>query len=271
MTSKNNKAPLLYYIKLCASFQIHWWIQTGVTVRKCSIRLKIGNFLSRVTLKFDRWPWKIIGLLFYTTLSFMQHFKAIGIIKLELQYGNSQFKNWHFFPGDFENWRMTLKNNRAPLLYYAKLCAAFQIHWLSQTWVTAWKRSSRVKIGDFMSRVTLKIDVWPWKTIWHLCYAASTFVHHFIANGDSNWSYSPEMPNLGKNWRFFSRVTLKFDGWPRKTIGHLFYTTLSFMHHFKAIGIFKLDLQYGNAQFGSKLAIFCPGWLWKLTYDLEKQ
>ena len=52
MILKNNRAPLLYYIKLCASFQIHRWSQTGITVRKRSIRVKIGTFLSRVTLKF---------------------------------------------------------------------------------------------------------------------------------------------------------------------------------------------------------------------------
>ena len=28
-----------------------------------------------------------------------------------------------------------------------------------------------------------------------------------------------------------SRVTLKFDGSPSKTIGHLFYAILSFVHH----------------------------------------
>ena len=108
-------APLLYYIKLCAALQSHWHIQTGVTVRKRLIRVKIGDFFvpARVTLKIDYW-------------------------------------------------RMTLKNNRAPLLYYVKLCASFQIHWWSQTWVTAWKHSSRVKIGDFFvpARVTLKIDYW---------------------------------------------------------------------------------------------------------------
>ena len=146
MTSKNNKAPLLYYIKRCASFQIHWWIQTGVTIRKCPIRVKIGDFLSRVNLKFDGWPWKIIGHLFYTTLSFVQHFKAIGIFKLELQSGNAQFGS---------------------------------------------------KFAFFLSRVTLKIDVWPWKTI-----------------------------------------------------GHLFYTTSSFVHHFKSIDEVKLELQPGNAQVG---------------------
>ena len=39
----------------------------------------------------------------------------------------------------------------------------------------------------------------------------------------------------------------KFDGWPQNTIGHLFYATLSFLHHFVAIGEFKLELQSGNA------------------------
>ena len=34
MTLKNNRAPLLSNIKLCASFHHHMWIQTGVTVRK---------------------------------------------------------------------------------------------------------------------------------------------------------------------------------------------------------------------------------------------
>ena len=58
---EKNRAPLLGYIKLCASFQSHRWIQTGVTVRKRSIRVKMGDFLSRVTLKFDGWPWKTIG------------------------------------------------------------------------------------------------------------------------------------------------------------------------------------------------------------------
>ena len=47
------------------------------------------------------------------------------------------------------------------------------------------------------------------------------------------------------NWikivNFSTPVTVKFDGWPRKTIGHVFYTTSSFVYHFKSIGEFKLD------------------------------
>ena len=73
-----------------SSFVYHQWIQIGDTVRKRSIWFKIGNFLSRVTLKFDGRPWKTIGLLFYVTSSFVHHFVAIGEFKLELQSGNAQ-------------------------------------------------------------------------------------------------------------------------------------------------------------------------------------
>ena len=66
-------------------------------------------------------------------------------------------------------------------------------------------------------------------------------------------------------------VTLKFDGWSRITIGHFFYTTSSFVHHFKSIGEFKLELQPGNVQFSSKLAIFCPRWPWDIIDDIGKQ
>ena len=90
-TSKIYRAPLLYYIKLWASSQTHRWIQTGVTVPKRSIQVKISDFLPHVSLKFDGWPWKTIGCLFYVTLSFVHHFKAIGESKLKLQSGNAQF------------------------------------------------------------------------------------------------------------------------------------------------------------------------------------
>ena len=87
---KNNRAPLLYYIKLCASFQIHQWIESEVTVQKRSIWVKISNFLSRVTWKFDRCPWKTIGHLFYVASSFVHHFTAISEFKLEFQSENAQ-------------------------------------------------------------------------------------------------------------------------------------------------------------------------------------
>ena len=90
MTPKNNRAPLLCYFKLFASFRSHWWIQTGVTVRKRLIWVTIDAFLSRVTLKFDEWPSKTKGHLFYATLSFVQHFVAIGEFKLDQSWSNSK-------------------------------------------------------------------------------------------------------------------------------------------------------------------------------------
>ena len=121
-------------------------------------------------------------------------------------------------PCDLKISRMTLKNNRAPFLCYFKLCASFHTHWWFKISITVRKRSIRVKIDDF------------------LC-----------------------------------RVTLKFDGWPSKSKGHLFYATSSFVQHFKAIGEFKLELQSGNAQSGSNSTIFSAVWPWNLTDDLEKQ
>ena len=67
------------------------------------------------------------------------------------------------------------------------------------------------------------------------------------------------------------RVTLKFDGWTWKTIGHLSFAVSSFVQHFIAIGEFKLELQSGNTQFGSNLMIFRAVWPWNLTDDLQKQ
>ena len=186
MTSKNIRALLLYYVKLCASFQIHRWIQTGVTVWKHPIWVKIDDFFSRITSKFDRWPWKTIGHLFWATPSFVHHFKYIGEGKHGLQTGNAQFGSnwWYFVLPDVEIWWMTLKNNRVPFLYYIKLCASFQSHGWIQTGVTVRKRPIRVKMGNFLSHMTLKFDRWPWKPIGHLSYAASSFVHHFVAIGE---------------------------------------------------------------------------------------
>ena len=121
-------------------------------------------------------------------------------------------------PCDLEIWRMTLKNDRAPLLCYVKLYVSFHHHMWIQTGVTVRKRPIWVKFEDF-----------------------------------------------------YSRVTLKFDGWPSKTIGHLLYATSSFVQHFVAIGEFKLELQSGNAQFGSSSTIFRAVWPRNLTNELEKQ
>ena len=150
MTLKNNMAPLLYY-KLCASFQIHRWIETEFTVRKRSIRVKIDDFFSHVSLKFYRWTSKTTGYLFYATSSFVYHFVPIGEFKLELQSRNTQFGSNSTIFRAVRPWNLMddLENNRAPLLCYFKLCAAFHSHWWIQTGVTVRKCPIWVKLDDF--------------------------------------------------------------------------------------------------------------------------
>ena len=141
MTLQNNRAPLLCYR----------WIQAWVTVQKRPIWVKIIDFFSRVTLQYEVWPWKTKGHLFYATSSFVHHFVAIGVLKLELQSGNAQIgsNSTIFMPRDLEIWRMTLKNNRAPLLCYFKLCASFRSHRCIETGVTVRKRPIWVIFDDF--------------------------------------------------------------------------------------------------------------------------
>ena len=62
---------------------------------------------------------------------------------------------------DLEIWRMTLKNNRAPLLSIIKLYASSHHHLCIQTGVTARKRLSWV-----VTSVTLTFDLWPWPFAW---------------------------------------------------------------------------------------------------------
>ena len=140
---------------------------------------------------------------------------ATGLVILLKLDSNRRF----FSPRDLEIWWMTLKINRASIVCYTRLCASFKA------------------IGLF------KLELYPGNI------------------------------QFGSNWRFLvpSRVTLKFDGWPWKTIGHLFYVASSFVHHIMAIGELKLKQQSGNAQFESKLAIGYPAWPCNLTDDIEKQ
>ena len=176
MTLKSNREPLLYYVKLCLSFQSHLWIKTWVTVRKRSIQVKISNFLSSVTLKFDGSLWKTIGHLFYAA------------------------SNWSYSP-ELPN----LGQNQG---------------------------FSRVTYKNLMEDLDKQQGTSP------ILRKAMSIISKPLAN--SNLSYSPETLYLGQNWPFLSCVTLKFDGWPWKTTRHIFYATSSFGHHFKAIGEFKL-------------------------------
>ena len=184
---------------------IRWWehSQKGVADGQTERRTD-----GRTDWTIHRAAWsqlKIIGHLFYTTSSFVDHFKSIGESKLKLHSGNAQFgskstiflavwprnftddpqkqqgissmllqalcispyplvnSNWSYSPEtpnlgqirrflercNLEIWRMTLKNNRASLLCYLKLCVSFRTHWWIQIGVTVRKRPIWVKFYDF--------------------------------------------------------------------------------------------------------------------------
>ena len=111
-----------------------------------------------------------------------------GIWKLWPAYSpetpNLGQNRWCFVPCDLEIWCMTLENNRASLLCCFKLCAIFHSNRWIQTGITVRKRPIWVKFDDFKSRVTLKFDVWHWKTIGHIYYATSSSMHHCVAIGE---------------------------------------------------------------------------------------
>ena len=169
-----------------------------------------------------------------------------------------------FGPCNLEIWWMTPKNNRAPVLPYNKHCTSFQSHRWIQTGFQSGNAQFMSKWVIFLSCVTWKIDEWPWKSIGHIFYNMSSFVHHFKANSEFKLELQSGNDQFGSKSVFFGRVTSKFDGWPWKTIGYLLLTTSSFVHHF------KLELQSGNAHFQQKLTNFCPVWTWNLMDYLEK-
>ena len=73
--------------------------------------------------------------------------------------------------------------------------------------------------------VSCDLEIW-WMTLKktrHLSYAASSLVHHFIAIGELKLELqSGNTQFRSQSAIFLSSETLKFDGWPWKTIGHIF-------------------------------------------------
>ena len=156
-------------------------------------------------------------------------------------------------PCDLEIWRKTIGH-----VCYLKLCALFHTHW----WILIWYSPETLNSGQNRQ---FFLAVWP---------------RNFTDDpqqGKSEGFESCDRPIVRKRpiWvkigDVLSRVTLKFDGWPLKTTGHLSFAVSSLVQHFIAISEFKLELLSGNAQFGSNSTICRAVWPWNLTYDLEKQ
>ena len=209
-------SPIL--CQVYASFQNHWWIQTGVTVQKLSIRVKIGDVFCRVTLKFDGWPWKTIEHI-YKLCQVLCIIKTHWWIQTGVQYSPETLnlgQNWRCF---------------------------------------------------FLSRVTFKFDGWPWKTIWHLFYTMSSSMHDLKTIGEFKLELQSRNSQFGSKLIFFIPCDLEIWQMTLKNKMAPLHTMSRFMHNFKTIGEFKLELQSRNSQFGSKLIFFIPCDLeiWRMT------
>ena len=126
------------------------------------------------------------------------------------------------------------------------------------------KCSVQVKISNSFScelqiwQLTLKNNRAPLLCYFKFCapFHSHLWIQSGVQSGNAQFGSKSDI--------FFSCVTSKFGGWLWKTIGHHFYATATFVHHFIAMCGFKLELQSGNAQIGAKF-------VWTsvtLTFDL---
>ena len=158
ITSKNNRAPLLGCIELCALFQSRQWIQTELQSGKAQFGSKLAIFfLSRVTLKFDAWPCKTKGHPFYGT-SFVHHFShrliqtGVTIRIRPIWAWGEVFLSLVTLKFDGSPW----KTIRAPLLYaMSNFVHHVHSHRLIRTGVKPGNAKFRCKSAIFC-------PMWPW-------------------------------------------------------------------------------------------------------------
>ena len=143
MTLKNNRAPLLCFVNLRASFQSHRRSQTFVFV-PCDLEIWWRTL-------------KTIEHLFYITSSCVHHVVAISGLQLELQSGNPNLgQNRRFFgPYDLEIWQMTLKKRRH--LFYATACILHH-----SVAIDDFKVELQSGNAQFGPKSSIFRPVWPW-------------------------------------------------------------------------------------------------------------
>ena len=157
-----------------------------------------------------------------------------------------------------------LENYRATLLHYTKLCASsWWRHQMEKfSALLAFCAGNSPIPGEFPAQrpVTRNFDVffdlrlnkrlsklsWSW---WSETPSSSLWPHRndLTPLGEFKQDLLSGNAQFGSKSAFFVPCDLEIWWMTLKTIGHLFYTTLSFVHHLKAICDFKRALQFGNA------------------------
>ena len=115
------------------------------------------------------------------------------------------------------------------------------------------------------------LDRWPCKTIKHLFYATSSFVHQFIAINEFEMKWQSGNALFGSKSMFFIRCDIKI--W-RMTLKN---NRAPFLCYFKFCASFhnhwwnRTGVTYRKRQIWLKIDDFLAAWPWYLTDDLEKQ
>ena len=130
---------------------------------------------------------------------------ATGLVILLKLDSNRRF----FSSCDLEIWWMTL------LKYYMKLCASFQFKSICEFKLELQSRIAQ--FGHFgwffLSHVTMKFDVWLWKTIEPLFYTTSSFVHTTMNVSTkfqiNHWEVCLKMRGTPKVWQTKEQTDVK--------------------------------------------------------------
>ena len=127
-----------------------------------------------MTAKLDRWHWKTTGHITFASFSFMDHFLVISEFNFELQSGNAQIRSILAIFSLLWPWNFTddlQKQKGISSMSFQALCIIS---------LPSVNLNLSYSLESFKSHVTLKFYGRPWKTIGHLFYTHSSFVHHFI-------------------------------------------------------------------------------------------
>ena len=136
------------------------FVQHFIAIGEFKLELQSGNAQSGSNSTIFRavWPWNLTDDPQKQQGISSVRFQALCIILYPLVNSNWSYSpeasnlgqiRRFLEPCDLVIWWMTLKNNRASLLWYLKLCAAFRTHWCIPTGITVRKRPIWVKFDEF--------------------------------------------------------------------------------------------------------------------------
>ena len=203
------------------------------------------DFSARMTLKFEGWPQKTIGNLFRGPRNYMCHLITICEFKLKMCMHLNKTNPRNFiaatglkilFKSIFRplwscNWTDTITITDAITigrLFY--VTSSFVRHsvaiWEFKHWSCSPEMLNSGQNRHFLARVTLKSHEWPPKIIGHLCYAASSFAHHFAIIVCTPLFFGNKQYSLWLIWHFWVGVKYEYLHLYMLQCGHLLQISL---------------------------------------------